>query len=118
MGYSHILTVHDDAFSIHKPTDLNEAIHELGKQVHRLCFAPQYAEQPEGRERITWGQIGSHGNAVEWVDEIHSTEAKIFLWAGNCLRPLRALDNEELDSVLRSIEEERQNRRSRQGTSA
>jgi hypothetical protein len=117
MGYSHILTVYDDAFAVHKPTDLNEAIHELGKQVHKLCFAPQYAEQPEGRERITWGRIGN-GDAVQWVGEVHSTEAKIFLWAGNCLRPLRALDDEELDSVLRSIEEERRNRRSRAGTSA
>jgi len=118
MGNSHILTVYDDAFSVQKHADLNQAIDELGKQVHEVCFVPQYAHHPEGPERITWGRVGKHENAVQWVDEVHSTEAGIYLWAGNCLRPLRTLNDEELDFVLRSVEDERKKRQSRRNASA
>jgi hypothetical protein len=118
MGYSHIVTVVGDAFAVHKPADLNQAINELGKQVHNVCFAPQYAQHPEGPERMTWGQIGNGQNAVQWVDEVHSTEARTYLWTGNCLRPLGALDDEELDFVLRYVEDEREKRQSRRNASA
>jgi hypothetical protein len=106
MGISHILTVSNDALERLRDNDHREIAADLGQQVYKLCLAPGTANTPERTERITFGPIANHANAVNWVGNVHSTENHVYLWAGNCLRALRELETEDLRFVLQAAEEE------------
>ncbi len=105
MGQCHIVTINEDGISNPgKPND--ELSEELGRTVIDLCLAPMHEWTDSGPKRVTGGKIGHHGNCVNWVDDIHSSDERVYVFAANCLRPLSALSPEERGSVRKLMDEE------------
>ena len=97
--------------------ELDKAI-DNASQAERLLPAMRVkaAEQLESlrrarSDRITSAPVANHVNCVVRCDEVHSTDSRLYLWSGNCLRPVHQIDAEDLDIVARLIEDERQRRR-------
>lgn len=58
-----------------------------------------------------YAPVFGHSNCVNFCDEIHSTDAQVYLWVGNCLRPIHRLDEERLDLAAQLIEDLRKQRK-------
>ena len=103
MGITHIVTVRDDGLTMNaaKGQELESAV---GEAVVTVCVKPQFAGTERGPERITWHPVMNHGNCVQHVTEMHSSEEQIFIWAGNRLRSLQELRDEEIDGARRLFE--------------
>jgi hypothetical protein len=112
MGNAHVLYLYEDAlrFAEAGMEVSSELAEEIGRSVVKLCMDPHFAMEPEGPRRVTWHPIGKSGNALNWVDDPHSTEARAYLWAGNTLQPLRDLDLERLHELKALVERELANR--------
>ncbi len=105
MGQCHIVTIYEDGISnLGKPK--HELSEELGRTVTDLCMAPMREWTDAGLKRVTDGKIGNHGSCVNWVDDVHSSEERVYVFAGNCLRPLSALSPEERASVRKLMDEQ------------
>ncbi len=68
---------------------------ELGQAVINAC------------DQETSAALGNHGTCVNFCDEVHSTEARLYLWKGNCLRALHRLDDAEHTIAARLLADER-----------
>jgi hypothetical protein len=66
---------------------------EVGQAVVKLCIG---VELPQ--KSVTTAQIGPHVNCIEHIADVHSTDSQIYAWIGNCLRPIEALKDAELEA--------------------
>ena len=72
-------------------------VQELGEGIIRLAIEPELVLAPFGRRnRVTWHRVGSLGNALQWCDEVHSSDERLYVWSGNCLRELGMFTGDEL----------------------
>lgn len=94
MGYSHIIWVNDDPLSI-EPPPAEELKAALGEAVFEI-ISPHYVLISGKPQRNDSAPIFSSMDAVNYCDEVHSSDARLFLWFGNCLRPLKRLEDREL----------------------
>jgi hypothetical protein len=94
MGTSHVLYVYEDAIRSKEVSP--EFAQEVGRALVKLCLHPDHAMESEGSRRVTWEQVGHHGNALNWIDDPPSSEIRVYLWAGNTLQRLGDLDRERL----------------------
>jgi len=95
----------DDAIRIGKKAEADnrqELESEIGKSALDLSLSPQYVPTAEGEERITAAKVGHCSNGLEWVDEVHTTDRRVFVWISNCLRPINELNEIEL-AVIKQI---------------
>ncbi|OGW42862.1 MAG: hypothetical protein A2Y66_01520 [Nitrospirae bacterium RBG_13_41_22] len=105
MGNAHILYVYEDGIRNAVTMDnkiIEEKATELGTAILKVSLVPGYHTGDDGPERIRSHPLHSHGNCVNHVDDPHSTEAKLYLWFRNCLRPIHKLKTDEL-AVAKSI---------------
>jgi hypothetical protein len=108
MGTSHILYLYDDALTpARDDPSLRDALAlDLGRAILALTLDPDYFTDADTQtnqpRRLTWTRIGSHGNALHWCDEVHNHDIRVYVWAGNCLRELGALD-EPTQRAIRDV---------------
>lgn len=110
MGTTHILYLYDDALALARddpddPEARDALALDLGRAILELTMTPDFMTETENQSphRITWKRIGTHGNALHWCDEVHSSEVRLYVWAGNCLRELTNLEilgSRELRDVI------------------
>jgi hypothetical protein len=99
-------------------SELDKAINLAAERARVHPFAPRVSEELESlrrqreERRISSAPVGNMINAIEYCDEVHSTDARLYLWLGNCLRPLHKLDAEDLETVARLVKDERERRAS------
>jgi hypothetical protein len=112
MGISYVMTVFDDAIrDANKPDSKKDKIcHDLAEGILKLCLDPDYESVPDGLGRITSTTIENHGNGLNFVDEIHSSEWGIYLWGENCLRKIYDLDDFGFEKLLEIVKKEEQRR--------
>ncbi len=100
----------------------------LDKEIAMLSASlehlPDSSEAPVRREKlellrqarngapINSAPVGPHANCVNRSDKVHSTDTRLYLWLGNCLRPLHELDPDDLRSAEQLLQEERKRRQS------
>jgi hypothetical protein len=80
---------------------------EIGAAITKLAYSPEYEETGEGKQRIREAAVANHSNRVGWVDKVDSAEQRVFVWMGNCLRPISALDQSHLDVVKNIVAEQK-----------
>ena len=105
MGYTHILTIHEDGIRDAK-TGAGfdpEYVQSVGLGVLKLCLEPAFGKNADDSFRITWCDIKNMAACLNWVADVHHTEDHIFLWAGNGLRGLPDLTTDELRKALAEI---------------
>jgi hypothetical protein len=99
---------------------------ELDKEIAALSTSlehiPDSADAPARRKKlellrearkgpdIDSASVGNHANCVNRCDKVHSTWTGLYLWSGNCLRPLHELDADDLKTVEQLLLEELQRR--------
>lgn len=62
----------------------------------------------------TSSPVFSHTNCVNLCDTVHSTQSELYLWSGNCLRQLYQIDDDDLTTCRKLIEEELDRRKESQ----
>ena len=79
MHIGHILFVYNDGIRGAKDenANINEYVKAIGEAVLKVCLDPVYESTPEGLERRTNHSVLNHGNCINWVEEIHSSETAI-----------------------------------------
>jgi hypothetical protein len=90
MGYAKILWIYEDGIR-HSSDDLAE---EVGNAVLGVCMGGAKSSA-----------VRNHSNCVNLAGETHSTDAQVYLWVGNCLRPAYQLDDERLELAAQLIDE-------------
>ena len=110
MGLKNILVIIEDAYRTREaPYHQNEAVCcEVGKAV--LKASTMIERLKTGRK---YAPIFNHVNAAQFVDQVDQTKQRVYLWARNCLRSIRKLDDKDLEIAERLIREEREYRGSR-----
>lgn len=107
MGYSKILWVYEDG--VRAASDSQETWDKLrpvvGDAVLKVC-----TEVVIDDDRIS-AHVLNYSNCVNLCDEAHSTEAKLYLWAGNCLRPITKLNDESFAAVEQLVRDEAERRK-------
>jgi len=117
MGNAHIFTFYEDGLRLAAEKGGEGVERELGRAILDLALNPELITEPTGETvRLSRKPLGSHGNCVNWVADPHSSEEKLFLWGGNCLRGLRQLDDESLKAAQRLLEDEVARRGSAEGS--
>lgn len=106
MGYAHIIWVYDDGIrdAEHSKDHRNRLRSEVGEAVLQVSLG--------GPRGVKSANVLGHGNCVNRSDEVHSTDARAYLWSGNCLTPLHRLDDEDFAILSRLVSEEHQRRSS------
>ncbi|MHA2092894.1 MAG: hypothetical protein ACW98K_18775 [Candidatus Kariarchaeaceae archaeon] len=116
MGYSHIIVIRDDAIRFvdkKNKESMKNLAQQIGEAILNLSISP-YPIILESGERQRTENIGPFFNAIEYIDEFQSADAKPLFWFGNTLWTIRQLDDENLAILEKIIEEERKNRENRQ----
>lgn len=103
MGQAHILCVREDALTLSKPPDLTA---QVGEAVVRLCIKPEMHWTESGSRPTNWARVGACENGIEHADEVHSSDRRLYLWIGNCLRPIHEVKKEELEAAEELLREE------------
>jgi hypothetical protein len=115
VGVAYLTWINDDGVrdATDSPTRWDEMKEAVGEAVLKLCLRPdiEFNARIMQRERETAHPIRNHGNAVNFCDEVHSTDQRVYLWFGNCLRSLRQLPDSDLERVAALLKVERENRR-------
>src|SRR4051812_48368228 len=117
MGYGHILLVRDDAIRTVVPRDKapDELALEVGRAVLKACLGKDLIPDDNGEMvQDRTASIFNYGNGVESAGERHTNEEDLFLWAANCLRPIRGLDLEVLQRIRDEVDKLIAERRGRQ----
>ena len=97
MGTTHIFYLYDDALAAARddPASRDLLALELGRAILGLTVDPEYLAIGGGAPgRVTWQRVGAHANALQWCDEVHDRDVRVYVWAGNCLRELGAIDDD------------------------
>ena len=108
MGQAHILCIREDALTLSKPSADLPA--QVGDAVVRLCVEPEMHWTDSGLQPTTWAAVGGCSNGIEHADEVHSSDQRLYIWVGNCLRPIHKVKNEDLQVAERLLLEEMRRR--------
>jgi hypothetical protein len=111
MGYAYLLWIHADELDQLDPKSPHwaESCKELGEAVLKLtCDIGYFAGA--GSKRRTHHPLGHSANAVNYCDEAHATDERIYLWSGNRLCPLSKAHDDELEFAERELTEEKLHR--------
>lgn len=122
MGYGDVLWVYEDGI---RNQDRSKLAPIVGEGVLDLCLDESFYSvsppepstgqpRPEDLRRVRSKPVLGHVNCINWVGKYHSTDEVILVWARNCLRPLSALDDEELRAAKELFDEETRLRDSHQ----
>ena len=113
MGVAHVFFLREDGMKFAAGNDRIRAEQETGKAIFQLALEPQYELPPEGTSpgRVCDTPLGSHFNCINWVDEVHSTDTRLYAWLGNCLRPISKLTDAGLQEAMKCLEDEIRKRR-------
>jgi len=100
MGYAAIIWVYEDVIrdAERSKDEYNRLKGELGEARLQVC-----AGGPEG---VRSAPVLSHGNCVNFYDRVHSTDTKLYLWAGNRLRPIHELHDKDFAMMKALISDE------------
>jgi hypothetical protein len=112
MAMVHLLFVFDDGIVLAKNSEIGfiRYAEALGEAVLKLCLEP-IREWTESRlRRPTSATVLNYENCANWVDEVDSTEQRVYMWSRNCLRPIAGLSDDELQNAKAMLEEERRRR--------
>jgi hypothetical protein len=96
MGIAYLMWIYDDALDQVTPDspDWAKSCVELGEAVLRLTHDVGYFAGA-GPKRRTAHALGHTAKAVNYCDEAHSADQRVYLWSGNRLcRLSRAGDDE------------------------
>lgn len=112
MGYSHILWIRNDGIrnSKNEGTDTKKYETEIGKATLKLCLDPDWRSEPEGLKRNTSRNILNYGACINYVDEVHSSDTRIYVWIENRMCALYELDDDGFECVKHLMEEESKKR--------
>ena len=103
MGQCHIITIYEDGISGTGGPGY-ELLEQPGRAAIDLCVAPQHEWTDEGPARVKDAQVGQMGNCLTWVDDVHSTEERVYVWAGNCLRPFNRLSRDIQEAIISDLQ--------------
>jgi hypothetical protein len=109
IGFACILWIYEDAVrNAENNPELWERLKPLiGQVVLELAVHNSHFK---GKTGHAVRGIRGHVNAIQRLGTLRSTDSEILVWARNCLRPLRELDDSEWEIVERLISEERERR--------
>ena len=112
MAMAHLLFVFDDGIVHARNSEIGftRYAEALGEAVLKLCLEPIREWTESGLRRVTSATVLNYGNCAHWVDEVHSTEQRVYMWSANCLRPLAKLSEDELQNAQDILDEERRRR--------
>ena len=112
MPMAHLLFVFDDGIVQAKVSEIGFTRHAvaLGEAVLKLCLEPIREWTESGLKRVTSAQVLNYEKCANWVDEVDSTEQRVYMWSRNCLRPLAELSDDELQNAKAMLDEERRRR--------
>lgn len=96
MGYAKIIWIYEDGIR-HPSENLSKLVVDA---VLDVCL--------NGAKSFP---VRNHSNCVNFCDEVHSIDAQVYLWVGNCLRPIYKLDEDRLDLAAQLISDLRQQRK-------
>lgn len=113
MGYTHILEVNEDAIRAHGISDADAQT--IGHAIQVLCLNPERTLGVRGWEEERGADLFSVSPAIFHVDAPHSRDTKIYIWSGNCLRPVHEARLEALEEVARLLATEIDGRRMQGG---
>jgi xanthine dehydrogenase iron-sulfur cluster and FAD-binding subunit A len=82
----------------------------FGEAVLKVCL--DHSRDLEGNRIHESHSVGRHGNCVNFVDEAHSSNEKLYVWTNGCLRSLEALPDDYLPTVEQLLQRERKRRQS------
>lgn len=107
MGYAHLISVHEDGIRKAKqhPEEAPKYADAVGEAVLKLCLDPDMMQTPEGLQPVTSTDVFNHGGCINHAAKLHSTDEQIFVWAGNCLRTLDQMSDEDLEGVRRLFDD-------------
>ena len=112
MGMANVLFVFEDGIVHAKDSETEFARYAaaLGEAILKLCLKPVHEWTESGLRRVTAAEVLNHRNCANWVDEVQSTDQGVYLWSGNCLRPLAKLADDELQYAKDLLDEETRRR--------
>lgn len=93
MGQAHLICVRDDGLKFSPPTDLPT---QVGAAVVHMCTATEVYFPADRGTPGKVAAIGAMTNCIEHVDHVHSSDRRLYLWIGNCLRPLHEVNVDDL----------------------
>jgi hypothetical protein len=93
-----------------KAIDIASTAARLHPSAPRVHEELESLRQERVQRRVSSAPVANMINGIEYCDEVHSTDSRLYLWLGNCLRPLHKLDAEDLDTVARLVKDERERR--------
>ena len=106
MGYARLIWIYEDALEDVAPGDERwESLQsELGEGILKLIQDVRSYAVPGGKRR-TSQSLGHTSNAINYCDEVHSSDDRLYLWSGNRLVPLQKADPDELPLAQKLLEE-------------
>lgn len=114
MGMAHLIWVYEDGIedALIDPQSWKERAEQVGEAVLQVTLSRHHTND---RPTVDKAGVGSHANCVQHCDHVHSGNAGVYLWLGNCLRRMQELDENGLATLEEMIAKERR-RRGSQGT--
>ncbi len=117
MGVAYVAWIYDDSIRGATPSPglWTQLKYQLGEALLKLCLRPDVAfdDRTMQKERVTFHSVGHSANGANLCDQVHSSEERAFLWAGNRLQTLRQLSNEGLETLAGLVLAEQEARRKR-----
>ena len=112
MGHAYLVWIHADALDQLDPDSSNwaESCGTLGEAVLRLTRDVGYFAGA-GSKRRTHYPFGHTSKAVNYCDEPHSTDQRVYLWSGNRLCPLSRAGDDEVEFALKELAQEKVRRK-------
>lgn len=111
MGYAYIVWIYADAVDHLEPKspDWVKSCEELGQAILKLTRDVRYFAGA-GSQRRTGHPFGHTSDAVNYCDEAHSTDQRVYIWSGNRLCKLSKARNDELEFAEKEFTQEKDRR--------
>ena len=105
MGYADIIYIYEDGINRRYETgkEQEKLNQEVGKAVLSVIKQSKFRRYPHA-------PVFGSGNCVNFIDDVHSTDEKLYLWSGNTLRPIQELKEDYFKDVERLVAAERRRR--------
>lgn len=105
MGYGHMLMVREDAIRTEPAGKTSDDLAlAVGRAVLSLCLERERIPDDQGGWRRRWfAPVLNYSSGIEWAGERHTNEEDLFLWAGNCLRPISDVDRAVLERIHEKV---------------
>jgi len=108
MGHAYLLWIHADELDHLDPQSSNweKSCTTLGEAVLKLTRDVRYFAGT-GSKRRTHHPFGHSSNAVNYCDETHSADQRVYLWSGNRLCPLSRAGDDEVEFAEKELAQEK-----------